>query len=136
MFVFTHIDQKPFCNDKIHFKFILFLLQLNGFWCMCLNTNTTFMSSMSFHFQCMIPFWNCLLFRFSTHWQTFDSEGMEWVVRRMFIRFNTEQFCTFKHCFNTHTLSGTLNSAPGNRFQSALLCKLDMRNLSNFLVKF
>ena len=24
MFVFKHIDQKPFCNDKIHFKFISF----------------------------------------------------------------------------------------------------------------
>ena len=25
MFVFKHIDQKSFCNDKIHFKFLLFL---------------------------------------------------------------------------------------------------------------
>ena len=28
MFVFKHIDQKPFCNDKIHFKFIWFLSEL------------------------------------------------------------------------------------------------------------
>ena len=51
MFAFKHIDQKPYCNHKIHFKSIWFLLFPNGFWSICLNTNITFVSSLSFNYS-------------------------------------------------------------------------------------